>query len=736
MGQIAAFLIRFRLVVFGLLVVLTGLFVPGIFQLDFAYRVESFLRTDDPELQKDIDHYDNFPDPENMLIFGFEVADPLSDESLDALEVISQRLAALPDVERVVDLATLPDPRLQDRKRLREFLPKSRLYRRLFHSMPSPGHEGALGGIALVSFGDLDNTERARMLAQVRAVGKGIPRADGSTFDVDLVCGGIPVLRQNYVDMIKHDQRVFLPLCAGLSFLLLLYLVPGLGLALASVMIVPLTLIWTFGLLGYLGSSLSLLTSTLPTLLMVISVADAVHLVLRYKHDRIAHKGRLEASELALRRTFYPCALTSLTTIIGFGSLMLAGVPDLRDLGFMASVGILVAFLLTVLALPATIPLLGRLAGEGSDHAKGALFFGRLSERLGHLPPGRILLGFALLTALALSLGMNVKQNSYVMEDLFPDSEPARTYAWFEEHFSGTLTGELVVEPKKGALLDDGAVAELDAFVQWAEEQPGILRTLSYVDALKDGVPRALLPMIGRPPFAFFSADGRKARVLVFNEDFGAIAAEKWFARIQEKAASLEHITIRPTGLQIFATRQVTLLIEEVKLSFFFAFLLITLIMALSFRSLKYGLLAMIPNVFPMLITIGYMGAVGMNLRIVSVISFAIAFGLAVDNTIHILARFQHERREGHCTDIAVTRSLAAVGGAVWTTSLLLLLGFGVLQLSSFKASHEFGVLACVTILSALAGDLLFLPALLRIAGRREERRAALLEDGPARKDV
>jgi len=398
---------------------------------------------------------------------------------------------------------------------------------------------------------------------------------------------------------------------------------------------------------------------------------------------------------------------------------MLAGVPDLRDLGFMASVGILVAFVLTVLALPAAAPLFGRLLGEGSDHAKGALFLGRFSERLGHLPPGRVILGFVLMTLLALALGMRVEQDSYVMEDLYADSEPARTYAWFEEHFSGTLTGELVVEAKEGRLLDDAAVAELDGFVRWADQQPGILRTLSYVDAIRDGIPKALLPVIGRPPFAFFSSDGKKARVLVFNKDFGAIAAEKWFARIREKARKLEHITIRPTGLQVFATRQVTLLIEEVEQSFGLAFLLITLIMTLSFRSLKYGLLAMIPNVFPMLVTLGYMGAVGMHLRIVSVISFAIAFGLAVDNTIHILSRFQHEFRQGHGTDVAVTRSLAAVGGAVWTTSLLLLLGFAVLMLSSFKASHEFGVLACVTILSALAGDLLLLPALLRVVGRR-----------------
>ena len=719
MAQIAAFLIRFRLVVFGLLVLLTGLFVPGIFQLDFAYRVESFLRTDDPELQKDIDHYESFPDPENMLIFGFEVKDPLSDRALDALAVISKRLRDLPEFQRVVDLTTLPDPRLRDREQLRAFLPGSRLYRRLFYSAAGEGHKGALGGIALVSFGDLGNTQRARVLAEVRNAGHGIVLPDGARVDVDLVCGGIPVLRQNYVDMIKHDQRLFLPLCAGLSFLLLLYLVPGLGLALASVMIVPLTLIWTFGLLGYLGSSLSLLTSTLPTLLMVISVADAVHLVLRYKQSRIAGEARPIASEMALRHTFYPCALTSLTTIIGFGSLMLAGVPDLRDLGFMASVGILVAFVLTVLALPAAAPLFGRLLGEGSDHAKGALFLGRFSERLGHLPPGRVILGFVLMTLLALALGMRVEQDSYVMEDLYADSEPARTYAWFEEHFSGTLTGELVVEAKEGRLLDDAAVAELDGFVRWADQQPGILRTLSYVDAIRDGIPKALLPVIGRPPFAFFSSDGKKARVLVFNKDFGAIAAEKWFARIREKARKLEHITIRPTGLQVFATRQVTLLIEEVEQSFGLAFLLITLIMTLSFRSLKYGLLAMIPNVFPMLVTLGYMGAVGMHLRIVSVISFAIAFGLAVDNTIHILSRFQHEFRQGHGTDVAVTRSLAAVGGAVWTTSLLLLLGFAVLMLSSFKASHEFGVLACVTILSALAGDLLLLPALLRVVGRR-----------------
>ncbi|MEZ5988973.1 MAG: efflux RND transporter permease subunit [Planctomycetota bacterium] len=718
-------LLRLRLPVLVAVLLLTAVLGAGWRHLGFGYSVESFLRTEDPELRAAVEHYRDFPFPDNLLLFGFEHPDPLGDEALDTLADLSRRLQAVAGVDRVLSLATLPDPRLRRHDRLRETLATSRLYRRLFHAEARAGRPGALGGLIQLERDARDGHERKALLDRIRAAGEGA--------GVTLVLSGVPFLREQYVELVKADQRLFLPLTTAVTLCLLFWLVPGVGLALATVSIVPLTLLWTFGGLGWLGAELTLLTSTLFTLLMVIAVADAVHIVLRYKQERLAGLDREAAGARALEHTAAPCALTSLTTIVGFGSLMLASIPDLREFGAWASLGVAIAFVLTLVVVPTATPLLGRLLGEGGDRLRGALWFGKASRRLASLPPGRVLVGFALATGLAVALAMQVRQDSYMLEDLDPRSEPYRDFKWFEDHFAGSTTSEVLVTFEDGDAFDPATLAELRGVIGRIEQRDFVRRTLSYVDAVDDGLPRPIVRALDAPPFGFFAADGRSARVLVFMGDIGTRAAEEWFAWVRGLDDGLAHVRVRPVGLHLLATRQVTRLVEEVEGSFLLAFVVILMVMTLAFRSLRYGVLAMIPNLFPTLITLGFMGVVGINLRIVSVISFAIAFGLAVDNTIHILSRYQRERARGTAPDEAVRVAAGAVGSAVWTTSLLLLLGFTILTWSRFKASQDFGLLACVTIASALVGDLLLLPALLRHFDRRRDRArdAAMPPGGP-----
>jgi predicted RND superfamily exporter protein len=210
----------------------------------------------------------------------------------------------------------------------------------------------------------------------------------------------------------------------------------------------------------------------------------------------------------------------------------------------------------------------------------------------------------------------------------------------------------------------------------------------------------------------------KSARVLFFMKDIGAVALDELFTKIRARSESLRDIDLRPTGLQVVANMQVSRLIEEVKVSFFFAFIVISVLMGIVFMSLRHGLIALVPNSFPLLATAAFMYVTGQHLRIVAVMTFAIAFGLAVDNTIHIFVRYRRELRRVGSVEEAVARALESVGDAVWTTSLLLLVGFCVLFFSGFKASFDFGVLACVTILAALIGDLMLLPALLRLLGK------------------
>lgn len=706
----AEFLVRWRRVVVLVVLALSCWLIPGAFHLGFDYNVGSFLRTADPALKATVAHYgDGFTWPDRLVFFGFEAVDPLGDAALARLADFEQRLRAIPGIRRVVSLhsapglsgaSTPPGPRVAS----------SRLYRRLLVHTPAAGGRGALAG-----FVEIDRPDRADVLRAMEAAARTLPPLTTGERAPCVHLTGFPVLRDTYVRFLEADQRLFLPLAALLTAILLLLLVPGLGLAVATMAVVPLTLGWTFGILGHLGQKLVLLTSTLPTLLMVIAVADAVHLSLRFREERLQGIERDRSAVAALARTWTPCALTSLTTAIGFGSLTLARVRDLVSLGAFSVLGVLLAFLLTILVLPALLPGLARVLGEGGiERIEWSRRLGRFSRRLGALPQRWVLAGAGLAFAGCLALGLQVRQDAHLTEDYFPQTPAVQSLRWFEQRFVGPITGEILVRAKSGDLLRDEHVAELRRFVAWLEQQPGVIRTLSFLDAMDDGVPKPLLSFLTREPVALFDSALETARVLTFTRDVGTAETRRFLDRLDARIAEIDTLEIRPVGLQILATRIVADLINEVKGSFLAAFLLISILMTLVFKSLRYGLIAIVPNLFPLLVTLSFMGATGMRLRILAVITFAIAFGLAVDNTIHILNRFRWERTEGRGVEEAIGVSLEAVGAAVWTTSLLLLLGFGLLLFSNFKASHDFGLLACVTVLAALLGDLILLPALLR----------------------
>ena len=709
MGGFFPTILKRRGWVLVLAVLLSLLLFPGTAKLRIGYSVESFLRTDVPELQQALAHYQDFPLPDNLCFFGWPEEDPFAPATLARLRRVEARMRKVPGVSRTMTMLSVPMLPKSPQK-LRAFIQRSRLLRGLFVS--TQRHKTAVAGFLQLHPTARNNKDRRRVIQGLRRIGK----EEG----LSLRLVGIPVLRDYYVAQVRKDQMLFLPLGAILTSLLLVFLMGSLRLAFSVLLLVPLTLGWTFGLLGSLGAELTLFTSTLPTLLMVVSVADGVHLALRFRARRLQGLSPQAASLQALRETLFPCFLTSLTTAIGFGSLAFAEIPDLRDFGTFACLGVGIAFLLTIVFLPCLLTVFGgkiQPSEEGSAEVSRSPFgfFARFTETLLRLPPKPVLAGAGLLCLLAGFYASRVEENSFMSEDLWENSRILQSVHWFEDRFIGVSPGEILVEPKEGYVLKDHALQkELRRFLTQVEAFPGVTRSLSYVDALEDGLPTSFMPLLEKEPLALLGPKMQKARVLVFLRDVGAKEVDRYLAYVRDLGSRSKTFVARPVGLQVLANHQVTTLMSEVQQSFFFAFGLICLLLIWVFRGLRFGLIGILPNLFPLLIALGFMGVIGVRLRIVVVITFAISFGLAVDNTIHILSRFREEWIKGKPVEDALKDSMHVVAEAVCFTSALLLLGFSLTLFSGFRATYDFGRLACVTILAALLGDLIILPALLR----------------------
>lgn len=701
---VARWIVRHRAAVLCMaFAVVVGLGWPAS-QIRVGYSVSGFLDSDSPEFAAATEHYDRgLETPDNLLFYAYDASDPLSEEALGLAAELAAALERLDGVEQVLwagGVPVLTDPVEAAR---------SRTWRRFFVGVDEDGEESGAAGITLLDRAlDIDAT--AALLERMRAAGR--------EFGVDLRLVGLPHHHVHRVVTVRHDQGFFLPLATLMAALVLFWLIPRWTLALQAVLVAPLTVLSTVGVMSLCGVEVTMLTAVLPTLLLAIAVADGVHLVGRFLELRRAGASPEDAAVEAMVRTFFPCLLTTVTTALGFLSLCVAEVPNLVELGLFSAIGLVFAFGYTMAVLPAAMSMVQHVPARQRRFDPVDRTVSWLAVRAGRLR-GRVLVvaGAALLAAVPLAL--QVEKNNLLLADYWDDDPIVVEIAGYEARHVSMVPGEVLVTTE-GTFQDDAAWAELQAVVQRLESRDTVARTLSVVDPVADGAPRFLaLAAAQRMPTALVDEDGTTARVLVFQDDIGTARFAEYHDEVLRWNDDLQRVSVRAAGAQVVGTAMVDRLVDDLSQSFVSSLGLILLLVAVLFRSLRLGLLAMVPSIIPLVVNLGLMGALGIPLRPITAITFCVAFGLAVDDTVHVLARYREERRRGFDRETALQRCIATAGKPVVVTTLLLLVGFSTILFSGFKAIALFGALVALALAGAVIGALLLLPALLRITDRR-----------------
>jgi len=334
------------------------------------------------------------------------------------------------------------------------------------------------------------------------------------------------------------------------------------------------------------------------------------------------------------------------------------------------------------------------------------------------------------------------------MEDIPPQSRLYRDHQVIESRLMGLLPVEVMVESEPGSMKDPELLRKLQQVQQRAATYDFVTETTSIVDflarmnqAVLDGDPQAPRVPASRELVAqylllysfsgetdildrYITPDGSAARIEIKARD---VSSER-FSELEEDLKRLcrelfpDRYTVTITGATFMANTLFNNLVENMVKSFFLATLIITLILAALFRSLKVGLVAMIPNVIPILMTMGLMGLLEIHLRTSIVVVFSISLGIAVDDTIHFLARYLRELPGIGDPDRTVRFTLQRTGRAIFFTSVVLTAGFLVLTTSEFPATINLGFLSAVTMVSALLGDLFLLPVLAKLFRLRPGR--------------
>jgi len=541
---------------------------------------------------------------------------------------------------------------------------------------------------------------------------------------------GVPPMRMEIFQMVRRESNRFIVIGSVLGFTMALILFRRFWAVMIVASAPMLGAFWTLGALGLVGEQLNVINTVLPTLVMVVGFTDAVHLMVDIRHSRMSGHSPLRSARTALFHLAVACALTSLTTAIGFGSLAVARVDVIRRFGLSCSAGALLAFLSVITVVPllssTRLGLWVQQAHEQDFFHRHLKWFEGLIDTVVRHAKTVAVLG----TIITLLLGLSVRwlrPDNRLTEYIPHHNESFQVMERIDREFGGMMTASVVLHWDKSHQLASPEVIQAIEDVQsmfadellmhhplsvinLLESMPAWLGNLPARTAFISQLPPDLVHRLVRP-------DLRRALVTVRLRDLGTAVYQPVFQAFDADLRKLGRrhpgIDMHLTGTVVVASRNINQMIVDLAKSLGLAAIVIFTVMSLVFRSLRLGLISVLPNAFPMVVTAAVLVLSGRPLQLTSVIVFSICLGIAVDDTIHFLTRFRRELHYDWDTPAAIRRTFIRVGSALITTTIVLVAGFGSVLISELPSSRLFGWLSCTAIASALMGDLIILPALL-----------------------
>lgn len=556
--------------------------------------------------------------------------------------------------------------------------------------------------------------------------------------DVDLYLSGLVMMNNSFAEASQNDFTTLVPLMFLIVVVAIIFLLRTFSGALATIIIIIFTIISTMGLAGWTGFYLSAPSISTPTVVMTLAVADCVHILATFFYELRQGEEKRNALRTSLRINFSPIFLTSATTAIGFLSMNFSDSPPFRDLGNMVAAGVMIAFMLSITVFPALLMLLPikvKPQKEGKSALIDKLSAFVISNRKALLPSMTVII---LITVVFVPF--NKLNDDFVK--YFDKTVPFRQATDFmQDNLSGLTSIEISVNTGESSGINAPTYLKaLDNFSTWLRAQP----ETDHVSTLTDIVKRLNKNMHGDDPAYYRLPDSRElaAQYLLMYEmslPYGLdlnnqLNIDKSSSRLVgtfKNLTSNEQIKLEERLYKWFEDNapqysvqiaSPTLMfahigqrnIQSMLIGITFALILISALLGIALKSVRYGLISLLPNLAPAAMGFGIWyfidGQVGLALSVVA----GMTMGIVVDDTVHFLSKYRHARVDkGKSSTEAVQYAFSSVGRALWVTTLVLVAGFLVLAQSSFKINADMGLLTAITIMIALIVDFLFLPPLL-----------------------
>jgi hypothetical protein len=745
-------LLRWRYLVLLTTIVLVAVAASGMRFLEFKTDYRVFFSADNPQLQAFEQLQNTYTKSDNVLfVLAPRNGRVFTRETLASVAKLTQAAWQIPWSIRVdsisnfqhteadgddlvvddlvPDVEALDDPALQ---RIRDIAVHEPL---LVDRLISPNGRvtGVNVTIQLPEAGS--GGEVAEITARARRL---VAEIEADNPDLDVYLTGMVIMNNSFAEVILHDQKTLVPAMFGVVILTLILLLRSATATLATFLVIVFSVLTAMGLTGWFGIALTPPSAAAPTIILTLAVADCVHILVSFLHAMRRGLDKASAMVDSLRINLQPVFLTSLTTVIGFMSMNFSDAPPFRDLGNIVAMGVAAAFVFSVGFLPVLMLLLPVRVQPGVT--RRSLIMDRFADFVVRWR-SQLFLGMGLLVvALVVFIPRNQLNDEYIK--YFDNTIAFRNATDFaSENLTGLYTIEYSLGTgESGGISDPQFLRDVERFSDWYRTQPAVLHVNSLTDIMKrlnknlhgddpswyrlpgqrDMAAQYLLLYEMSLPYGLDLNNqidvGKSATRLVVT--VGNISSNEMLALedtaqhwLKQNAPYMRSDGASPAVMFAhIGQRNIRSMLTGTTV----ALVLISLVLVIALRSLKIGLISLIPNLAPAAMAFGLwgmlVGEVGLGLSVVT----GMTLGIVVDDTVHFLSKYLRARREQHLdSPDAVRYAFSTVGMALGVTSVVLIFGFLVLTLSPFRMNADMGLLTAVTIAFALAADFLFLPPLL-----------------------
>jgi len=737
---------RFLNIAVCCIVLITGWLVWESRNLQFDYDFEHFFPVESDDAEFYFDFRDKFESDNEFLLLGIETTSTVFDTSfLKKIQVLENELKKIPHLKSTYSLLSIKTPIINsfgiaeipiiDVNQPEKFKEDSIL---IFKNKLFAGNIISQDAKHIAIY--IKHDERLNKSAADSLLEAIDAKLSKYNFSASHISGKIKS-EQAYLEKTKWELLIFMSLSIILVTIFLWFTFRNVWGVLVPLSVVLLSIIWTIGLMAVTGKAIDIMIILIPCILFVVGMSDVIHITSQFYEKIDEGLSKYAAIRASLKEVGFATFLTCVSTAFAFLTLNTTSIQPIRDFGTYTAIGVTIAYILSITILPW---ILIRVKDPNrfkihTVNVKWDRFLRKLL--LGVFKKPKLIL-FSSLALLLLSIWgiFQIRVNNSVLDDLDEDNPIKKDFAYFDNQFSGVRGIELAVWSKDNtSLLEFQSLIEMEKVEEYLINKyhsGGLISPVSLIrgmnQAFHEGVPeynilpqndlelKLLLEKV--QPFL----QTKTVRTLINKTQTNA----RFSGRIKDKGSyavslknddfekfiqqsNFKYIQTRITGSSDLIDKSNEYLTENMLEGLSLDIIVLMIIIGIIFKSWRMMLISVIPNIIPLCIIAGVMGWAGIEMKVTISIIFSIAFGIAVDDTLHLISRLKVELDKGTTLPLALRTTFLSTGKAMILTAMVIAAGFSTLMLSDFKSTFYVGMMLTLTLIIALLAELILMPVII-----------------------